>query len=246
MVIGGSSTRNEKNWQSSVFSQGGGNQKTKKLLSKADGGYGALYGDEKVKYERKSMNQGFHKNSQSMSKLEMIPVDYSATKRSQREFYGERAALCSNNRFQLKDLISPAADFSNPQHAPQMTHKNYNENLLAIPERRTRQDRIKNNASNIFGVKDEYYKTTIDIHQKEDKISSSQNWNSVAASRKPNNKGSVNAYKMRQNELGSQIFEQTDYSSYQPLNKKKFDAETEERELIAKQYNKSSKQAKAS
>jgi hypothetical protein len=35
-------------------------------------------------------------------------------------------------------LISPAADWSNPQHAPQMTQKNYNENLLAIPERRTR------------------------------------------------------------------------------------------------------------
>ena len=99
MVIAGSSSRTEKYWQSSVFSQERGQEKTKKLLSKADGGYKALYGDENVKYERKSMNQGFHKNSQSMSKLEMLPADYSATKRSQREFYGERAALCSNNRF---------------------------------------------------------------------------------------------------------------------------------------------------
>lgn len=54
-----------------------------------------------------------------------------------------------------------------------------------------------NNASNIFGTKETYYKTTIDVHQVEDKISSSQNWNSVAASKTPNNKGSVNAYKMR-------------------------------------------------
>jgi hypothetical protein len=35
---------------------------------------------------------------------------------------------------------------------------------------------------------------------------------------------------MRQKELGSQILFQTDYSSYQPKSKKKYDVETEERE----------------
>jgi hypothetical protein len=87
--------------------------------------------------------------------------------------------------------------------------------LLAIPERRSRKDRILNNASNIFGIENTYYKTVAqEVHQKEDKIASSANWNSVAASKTPNNKGSVNPYKMMQKELGSQIFEQTDYSAY--------------------------------
>lgn len=63
MVIGGSSTRDEKNWQSTVFANGGGQGKKKKLLGKEDGGYGALYGDEKFQYERKTMASGFHKNS---------------------------------------------------------------------------------------------------------------------------------------------------------------------------------------
>jgi hypothetical protein len=115
-------------------------------------------------------------------------------------------------------LISAGADWSNPQHAPQHTAKNYNtQDLGAIPERRTRKDRILNNASNIFGLENEYYKTaTLDFHQKEDKINSSAKWNSFAASKTPNNRASVDAYKMRQKELGSQIFEQTDYSAYQP------------------------------
>ena len=114
-------------------------------------------------------------------------------------------------------MISPAADWSNPQHSLQFTKKNYNEDLMAIPERRTRKDRILNNASNIFGVENAYYKTNVvEFHQKEDKIASNANWNSVAASKTPNNKGkgSVSPYRMRQMELGSQIFEQTDYSSY--------------------------------
>jgi hypothetical protein len=101
-------------------------------------------------------------------------------------------------------LISPAADWSNTQHAPQFSKKNYAKDLGAIPERRSRKDRVMNNASNIFGVQNEYYNTQVlDFHQKEDKINSSAKWNSVAASKTPNNKGSVDAYKMRQKELGS-------------------------------------------
>lgn len=159
----------------------------------------------------------------------MLPSNYSATKRSQREFYGDRAADCTKNRFQIQDLISPAADVSNPQHAPQYTSKNYNQNLMSsIPERRTRKDRNLNNVSNIFGIENSYYKTNVDIHQKEDKISSTSNWNSVAASKTPNNKGTVDAYRMRQKELSSQVFEQTDYSAYQPISKRKYDVEIEE------------------
>jgi hypothetical protein len=55
-----------------------------------------------------------------------------------------------------------------------------------------------NNASNIFGVENTYYKREVaEFHQREDKIASSANWNSVAASKTPNNKGTIDAYKMR-------------------------------------------------
>jgi hypothetical protein len=52
------------------------------LLGKKDHGKGALYGDENYQYERKNMTSGFQKNSASMTQLEMLPKDYSATKRS--------------------------------------------------------------------------------------------------------------------------------------------------------------------
>lgn len=82
MVIGGSSTRNEKNWTSTVFSNDtNGFSAKKKLLGKEDNGKGALYGDENHQYERKTMSSGFHKNA-SMTTLEMIPKDYTATRRS--------------------------------------------------------------------------------------------------------------------------------------------------------------------
>jgi len=49
-----------------------------------------------------------------MTNLEMLPRDYTATKRSQKEFYGERAEQHNNSRFKQKDLISAGADWSNP------------------------------------------------------------------------------------------------------------------------------------
>jgi hypothetical protein len=74
----------------------------------------------------------------------------------------------------------------------------------------------------------------VDFHQKEDKIASSASWNSFAASKTPNNKGSVNPFKMRQNELDSHIFEQTDYSQYKPAKKRNHDAEMDQKEQLAK------------
>ena len=54
MVIGGSTTRDEKNWSSNIFaSDKTKKMPVKKLLGKNDQGKGALYGDEKVSYERK-------------------------------------------------------------------------------------------------------------------------------------------------------------------------------------------------
>jgi hypothetical protein len=52
---------------------------------------------------------------------------------------------------------------------------------------------------------------------------SNSGWNAPTGYAKPNNTGKVDPYKMRQNQLASSALEQTDYSQYAPLNKKKID-----------------------
>jgi hypothetical protein len=80
----GSSTRNEANWESSVFSGSQIVKGKKKLLNKPDHGKETFYGNEgSTMHRRNDFNKaGFEKNSKSMTKFEMIPKDYDATKRS--------------------------------------------------------------------------------------------------------------------------------------------------------------------
>lgn len=157
-----------------------------------------------------------------MTKFEMLPKDYDATKRSQKEFYGDRAEGCQSSRFRQQDLIAANADWSNPQHAPQFTNKNYME---PIPERRTRKQRVNDSsAGNFLGqaMSNHDDLKPAEIMQ-ENRIASSASWFSTAATKPSTNKGNINPYKLRQNELGSNVFEQTDYSSHQPLSKRNYD-----------------------
>lgn len=48
-------------------------------------------------------------------------------------------------------------------------------------------------------------------------------WNSEATSSKVLNKGKIDPYKSKQNQLSSNVFEQTDYSAYIPITKKEID-----------------------
>jgi hypothetical protein len=59
------------------------------------------------------------------------------------------------------------------------------------------------------------------------RIASASNagWNAATGYSKPVNTGNVDAYKMRQNQLASSALEQTDYSQYAPINKKKVDVD---------------------
>lgn len=129
-----------------------------------------------------------------MTQFEMLPKDYSATKRSQKEFYGERAEGCDSSRFKQRDLIAANADWSNPQHAPQFTNKNY---MAPIPERRTRKQRVNDSNTQNFlaeamGNYDDYER--VEIHAG-DRVATSAKWYSTAASKTPSNKsGSINPF----------------------------------------------------
>ena len=71
---------------------------TRKLLAKKDSGKAGLYGDEHVVYEKRVDHPTLNPNHQSRD-IELVPKDYDATKRSQKEFYGDRAADHQNSRF---------------------------------------------------------------------------------------------------------------------------------------------------
>ena len=65
MFLSGSTTRDEKKWQSNIFENASTPQNvTRKLLGKKDAGKAGLYGDEANQYERKDeYNQNFLKGS---------------------------------------------------------------------------------------------------------------------------------------------------------------------------------------
>lgn len=98
-----------------------------------------------------------------------------------------------------------------------------------IPERRTRKQRVNDSSAGNFlmqGMKnhDDFKAGEIETG---DKIASSATWFSTAATKPSANRGNINPYKLKQNELGSnsKVFEQTDYSSHQPLSKRNYEPE---------------------
>ena len=71
---------------------------TRKHLAKKDSGKVGLYGDEKMVYEKRVDHPVLNPSHQSKD-IQLIPKDYDATKRSQQEFYGDRAVDHQNSRF---------------------------------------------------------------------------------------------------------------------------------------------------
>lgn len=54
---------------------------------------------------------------------------------------------------------------------------------------------------------------------------SNANWSAQTGYQKPINAGGVDAYRMRQNQLNSNVLDQTDHSQYAPMQKKQADAD---------------------
>ena len=68
----GSSTRNEKNWNSSIFSESMIEKPTRKHLAKKDSGNVGLYGDEKMVYEKRVDHPVLNPTHQSKD-IQLIP-----------------------------------------------------------------------------------------------------------------------------------------------------------------------------
>jgi len=95
-----------------------------------DAGAQGYYGDENVPMYAKSQSFGqtFTRGA-AASELEVLPKDYNATKRSQLEFYGERAKYLTNSRFTI----------TNADH--QVNSGKCSTDLGIINERRSRKQR---------------------------------------------------------------------------------------------------------
>jgi hypothetical protein len=94
-----------------------------------DAGAQGYYGDENVPMYAKSQSFGqtFTRGA-TASELEVLPKDYNATKRSQLEFYGERAKYLTNSRFTINN-------------ADQQINSGKTTDLGIINERRSRKQR---------------------------------------------------------------------------------------------------------
>lgn len=82
LILEGSSTRNERNWESTVFSSSKIEKSKRRPLNKPDHGKANLFGDEPQIMQRRDEYKKAGFNRKSMTELEMLPKNYSATKRS--------------------------------------------------------------------------------------------------------------------------------------------------------------------
>lgn len=70
-----------------------------------------------------------------------------------------------------------------------------------------------------FGFGDEEARAPQQYNAVEKLVNPSSGWNSQSNSATVGNKGKIDPYKQKQNQLGSSVFEQTDHSQYQPMSK---------------------------
>ena len=91
-------------------------------------------------------------------------------------------------------------------------------------DRNTKGKKANNLASNILANEDEeVYRQRNQWNQVEKLDAPESGWNSQQNMKKVTNVGGVDPYRQRQNQLGSSALEQTDYSNYVPVSKKKYD-----------------------
>lgn len=122
----GSTTRLEKNWTSTVFAEPEPYQAKRKLLGGQGGGkegLGFSGGNDKL-YSKRDVDFA-HSFKRSHSSF-LLPMNQTP----------ETKASEHQKRFKVEEMISPAADWSNPQHQPTRNRKNTE--LGVVVERRGR------------------------------------------------------------------------------------------------------------
>jgi hypothetical protein len=92
----------------------------------------------------------------------------------------------------------------------------------AVLDRNTKNKVANQLASNVLSNDDETRAQRSTWNKDADKLMATggQGWAAQENNAKTQNKGGVDAYRQRQNQLGSNVMDMPDYSQYQPLNKK--------------------------
>ena len=125
MYLTGSTTRNEKNWQSRVFSGSAADPARRKYLGKEGQAKQLLSFEKENGYQKKSNYLNFRLHRPKSSADFLFDRTFDATKKANQEFYGPKANQFKNtSKFKLEEMISPNADWANPQHQPLRNSKN--------------------------------------------------------------------------------------------------------------------------
>lgn len=208
-------TRQEDRWQSNVFAESQLDKINRRVLSKGDAGRGGYYGDEKsqdIWQRRQETFAGVVSQKQNTRPPQFD--DSGADDRKMKELYG-------NSHYEplKKDWYYQDKKAAQPQKTPvdKEDHPLY--------ERKYRK--AANLQSNVLTHEDPTLREerTAQYDAQKTRISQASNagWNAQTGYQKPINAGKVDAYRMRQNQLHSEVLEQTDYSNYAPLGRKQVD-----------------------
>ena len=145
-----------------------------------------------------------------------------AEQRKMDELHGRSAAVYGTGSKKDGSLMANNADWRNLQQ----THTNATSqkgNDQGEPQN-SRSMKFSNLQSNIFGLEGKDNQPAYDSTVEKASFGTDANWTAQAASSKIINKGyRQDPYRKKQAQLSSQVFEQTDYSEYQPMNKPKLD-----------------------
>lgn len=194
--------RNEKNWQSSVFAGPKIEPSKRTRLNKNDKGREALFGDtmEPDAYQKKTNLAAAISTREATREPQFDNA--AAEERKARELYGNSA-------------YAPIGKEKNRQFLPAQV------GMDAQPDRNTKNKKVAQLVSNVFGLDDEEtIAKKAQWNPSEKLVSNVTGWSSQDNMKKTTNAGGVDAYRQKQNQLLSNVLEQTDYSAFEPMSKK--------------------------
>lgn len=232
VYLTGSTTRNEKNWQSHVFAGGAADPSRRKYLGKEAQAKQLLSFDKENGYQKKSNYLNFRLNRPKSSADFLFDRTFDASKKANQEFYGAKANQFKNtSKFKLEEMISPNADWANPQHQPLRNSKNLTLGVGVL--RRGGKPRVSDShmhclnnfkPGGVIREMGQYLEEMEQAHATE-RIYPSTEWTSSAARSVPSNvKSKVSAYDRKQKDLqGNNVLEKTDYAGFAQLRSKNVD-----------------------
>lgn len=200
-------SRKEARWESTVFGGPTENVSKRRLLAKEGAGKGGLYGDTE--------------GSEAWQKKEYFAAQISKKEATRPPTFNEAAAEMRKAREIYGENYKPNKQ---PLIPKEKVSKGVTNCLDDGPQPNRKMRKADNLQSQVLTHQDDdvRYQRKGNYEKEGSRLQSASNagWNAQTGYAKPVNSGKVDPYRRRQNELGSQVLEQTDYSQYAPLGKK--------------------------